>query len=357
MTTDPPAVEGDRPSSPLPFTLRPLGALEPLYRWAVSRRNAGFDRGERVWHAPVPVLSVGNITLGGTGKTPVVTRLAHELLARHSRPIIAMRGYKKRGQEMSDEEAEYRDSLEGVTVLADPDRASAIAGFFDAGGKADCVLLDDAFQHRFVARDLDIVLIDAMRDPFADRCLPGGWLREPVGSLARADALIVTRADRVDARTLNRLLERLREVADPGALLVTCVHRWSHLERHTNADEPANREQLEALAPSRVLLVAGIGNPAAFRAQVESSGASIVGEQIFADHAEYTTATVARILAEATRRGATSVVTTAKDWVKIRRVLRSPANESVDWIVPRVEIEFRDGEREFLDRAFEAAGA
>jgi tetraacyldisaccharide 4'-kinase len=339
------------------MALRPLGALEPIYRWAVARRNAGFDRGERVWHAPVPVLSVGNITLGGTGKTPVVTRLARELLARHSRPVIAMRGYKKQGDELSDEEAEYRDSLEGVTVLAHPDRASAIAGFLDAGGKADCVLLDDAFQHRFVARDLDIVLVDATRDPFSDRCLPGGWLREPVESLARAGAIVVTRVDRVDARTLDRLVERLRGVANPSALLATCVHRWSHLDRRVGPNEPAQREPLNVLARSRVLVVAGIGNPAAFRAQVAASGANIVGEQTFPDHAAYTSATVDRILNEATRRGATSVVTTAKDWVKIRRVLRSPSADGVDWLVPRVEIEFRDGERDFLDRVFEAVVA
>jgi tetraacyldisaccharide 4'-kinase len=287
----------------------------------------------------------------------VVTRLARELLARHKRPVIAMRGYKKRAGELSDEEAEYRESLESVTVLANPDRASAIAGFFDAGGKADCVLLDDAFQHRFVARDLDIVLVDATRDPFSDKCLPGGWLREPVESLARADAILVTRADRVDARTRDRLLERLRGVAEPSALLATCVHRWSRLERHGDANGPAKREPVEAIARSRVLLVAGIGNPAAFRAQVASCGASIVGEQILPDHAEYTRAAVDRIVEEAARRGATSIVTTAKDWVKIRRALHTSSADGVDWLVPRVEIEFLAGEGEFLDRVFRAAGA
>ncbi len=354
MTTDAPP--GDRPSSPLPLALRPLGVFEPLYAWAVRRRNAGFDRGRRVWSAPVSVISVGNITLGGTGKTPVVTRLARELLARHRRPVIAMRGYKKRGDELSDEEAEYRESLDGVTVLANPDRASAIAGFFESGGKADCVLLDDAFQHRFVARDLDIVLVDATRDPFADRCLPGGWLREPVESLGRAGAIVVTRADRVDARVLERLTERLREVASPSAVFANCVHRWSHLDRYSDPNAPEEREPVDALARTRVMLVAGIGNPGAFRAQVASSGATIAGERILADHAAYTRAMVEAITEEAIRRGAGSLVTTAKDWVKIRRVIGSRTGKGVDWIVPRVDVEFREGERALLARVFEAAG-
>ncbi len=356
MTTDAPARPGGRPSSPLPLPLRPLGVFEPLYAWAVRRRNAGFDRGERVWRAPVPVISVGNLTLGGTGKTPVVTRLARELLARHKRPAIAMRGYKKRGDELSDEEAEYRESLEGVSVLANPDRAAAIAGFFDAGGKADCILLDDAFQHRFVARDLDIVLVDATRDPFTDHCLPRGWLREPVDSLARADAIVITRADRVDGRTLERLRDRLQSAAGQGTTLATCAHRWSHLDRYSGSKAPAEREPADALSRARAMLVAGIGNPDAFRAQVAACGASIVGDRILADHAAYTGAMVDGILEEAAHRGAASIVTTAKDWVKIRRVLRQNDDAGIDWIVPRVDIEFREGGRELLERVIEAAG-
>ena len=261
--------------SPLPRALTPFGtALEPVYRWAVRRRNAGFDRGDRVWRAPVPVVSVGNLSVGGTGKTPMVMWLARETQARGIRPVIAMRGYAKRDGQPSDEEAEYLAALGGVRVLANPDRAGAIAAFLDGGGKADLVLLDDGFQHRFVARDVDVVLIDATRDPFADRCLPAGWLREPVESLRRAHAIVLTRADRVSDTRVRGITERIRAVAGQGVVIATTSHRWAHIERRHPEHAGQHSERLaprEALRGKRVRIVAGISNPGAFTAQAGPS--------------------------------------------------------------------------------------
>lgn len=342
MTTEPPAPAGStlQRSGPLPAALRPLGALEPVYRWAVARRNAAFDRGERVWRAPVPVISVGNVSVGGTGKTPVVSRLARELLAHGRRPVIAMRGYKKRGDGPSDEEAEYLDTLSGVRVLAAPDRAAAIAALADSGERFDCVLLDDGFQHRFVARDLDVVLLDATRSPFDDRLLPAGWLREPVESLRRADAVVLTRADRIARGTLESLARESRRLLRDDAIIAACAHRWGWLDRYEAAGDVGERAEVASLARRRVFVVAGIGNPAAFRAQAESFGAQVVGERPLPDHAAYTPALVRAISRDAERRGAEVVLTTAKDWVKARRVAASM--RTMPWVAPRVEIEFLD---------------
>lgn len=347
MTTDTPARAGPPSQSrpgPLPLALRPLGALEPVYRWAVARRNRAFDRGERVWRAPYPVISVGNISVGGTGKTPVVMRFARELLERHLRPVIAMRGYAKRDAELSDEEAEYLDALDGVRVLAHPDRAGSIAAFAASGQRADCVILDDGFQHRFVARDLDVVLVDATRSPFDDRLIPAGWLREPVESLRRADAVLVTRADRVGRASLDAIQERIAAHARPGSIVATCAHRWDRLDRFSSRGELVGREPTGWLARRRAFVLSGIGNPGAFRGQVEREGGGrIVGERTLGDHARYTASLVAGVVRDAQQRGAEAIVTTAKDWVKVRRFAPSLADTVPDWVVPRVDIELLEG--------------
>lgn len=355
MMADPTALTADRGESPLPRPLRVLGRVEPLYRRAVARRNKQFDRGERVWRAPLPVISVGNISVGGTGKSPVVARLAREMLKRGVTPVIAMRGYKKSDGQTSDEEQEYLDSLPGVRVLAHPDRAGSIAAFLDEGGEADCVLLDDGFQHRFVARDLDIVLVDATRDPFSDRCLPAGWLREPVESLKRADAVIVTRVDRVASSALDTLLDRVSMACKPGSPLATCVHSWARIDRYSLPGDHPGTEDLESLRRRRLFLLTGIGNPAALRAQIHAVGARLVGERLLSDHAKYTEASIVNYINEARLRGAGAVLTTAKDWVKIRRVLSRGGATGLEWLVPRVEIEFTSGGDGVIRAALAAA--
>lgn len=350
MTTDaPPLPSHQPPTTPLPPALGPVAAaLEPVYRWAVRRRNRGFDRGERVWRAPVPVVSVGNLSVGGTGKTPMVMFLARELQAQGRRPVIAMRGYAKRAGERSDEEAEYLAALEGVRVLADPDRRGAIAACFGSGAKADCVLLDDGFQHRFVARDVDIVLLDATRDPFEGRCLPAGWLREPVESLRRAHAVVLTRTDRVTPERVRSILEKVRTIVGEGPVVATTSHRWARVERHRPGERTERLEPADALRAARVHIVAGIGNPGAFAAQATAIGAFVASESRVPDHARYTRESVRAIVSEAQRHGAGAVLTTAKDWVKIAPLLREDASRGVDWLVPSVELEFHDGREDLL---------
>lgn len=200
--------DGSR-SAPLPG---PLGRLAgAIYAREIRRRNRAYDRGGRVTRLDRPVISVGNLSAGGTGKTPMVMKLATALLEAGHHPCIAMRGYKAAAGR-SDEAEEYRARLVNVPVVAQPDRISGLRALFatEVGRDVDVVLLDDGFQHRRLARDLDIVLVDATRSPFEDRLLPAGYLREPPASLERAQAVVITHAEAVVGGEIDRLEAGLR---------------------------------------------------------------------------------------------------------------------------------------------------
>src|SRR4051812_23350103 len=178
------------------MSLRALtSAIEPIYRGVVNARNARFDRGRSVQRVDRPVISVGNITTGGTGKTPVVRWLADALRARGIQPAILMRGYKSAPGQTSDEQELLRSQLPSVVVHANPDRVAGAQEVLRDHPDVQAFILDDGFQHRRLHRDFDLVLIDAT-NPFGyDRLLPRGLLREPLAGLARAHAILITRAD------------------------------------------------------------------------------------------------------------------------------------------------------------------
>ena len=203
-------------------------------------RAAGYERG---WLArvavPAPVISVGNLTAGGTGKTPFVAFLALSLGARGRRIGILSRGYgapRGEARRENDEARWYRENLPGVELVQDPDRVRGAEELVERG--VDVILLDDGFQHRRLARDLDLVLVDASRpwglpppngggEP-VQACLPRGLLREPPRALARADALVITRAAQVAKRELDALRAELERVA-PGRAHLCGVHRPARL--------------------------------------------------------------------------------------------------------------------------------
>ncbi|MBL8756996.1 MAG: tetraacyldisaccharide 4'-kinase, partial [Phycisphaerae bacterium] len=203
--------------------------LARVYGAVVGWRNARFDRGVGVTRVGVPVVSVGNVSVGGTGKTPMVMWLARRLMERGERPAIALRGYKGgRGGAGSDEATEFRRWLPEVPLAVGGDRVATIGALRGSaeGARVSCVLLDDGFQHRRLHRDLDVVLVDATRDPFADRLLPAGWLREPVEGLKRAGAVVLTRYDAGDAGHLS-LRERLEQTH--GGRVLTAAAQWGGL--------------------------------------------------------------------------------------------------------------------------------
>lgn len=341
---------------PVPGWLGPIGGLvgrlgERAYLMELGRRNRRFDRGAGVVTIDRPVISVGNLSVGGTGKTPAVAAIVRWLVEAGHRPAIAMRGYRAGGGE-SDEAREYAADLAGVPVVAQADRLGGLFRLFatEEGRAVDVVVLDDGFQHRKIARRLDVVLIDSTRDPFADRCLPAGWLREPVGNLRRAGAVVLTRADAVGDAEVARIADGVE--AETGARPVALAsHRWDGL---TVADGGAERaEGVGWLRGKRVLAVCAIGNPGAFVAACEGAvGGSLAGAVVLRDHDPYSEATARRVVREA--EGCDAVVTTGKDWAKLGRV------ETGAWPCavarPVLRMDFGDGEAGLRGMVLRAAG-
>jgi tetraacyldisaccharide 4'-kinase len=332
-------------NGPVPAALGVLG--EPVYRIVVRARNRSFDRGRRVTRLPVPVISVGNISVGGTGKTPFVMMIVEMLRSAGVRPAIAMRGYKAEREGGSDEEAEYRDRWEDVPVAAQPDRVGGIRALLGERKDIGCVVLDDGFQHRFVARDLDIVLIDATRDPFADHCLPRGWLREPVESLGRADVVVMTRADAIGSDACDRMEERVRGVSD--ALVVRAAHDWDRIAVGDRV------EPVSWLGGRRVVATCAIGNPGAFINQLRAGGADVAAILTERDHHRWTHRDIERLVRLAAAEKAEAIATTDKDWVKLRRLDLAPLGVPV--VRPRVRMGILGAGEALRDRVIGAARA
>jgi tetraacyldisaccharide 4'-kinase len=291
-----------------------LAALAAPYGLAVAARNAAYDAGWLpVAAAPLPVISVGNLTLGGTGKTPLVAWVVQRLLAAGGRPAIVSRGYGARAGETSDEAAELAIVLPSVPHVADRDRAAATRAA--AARDTDAIVLDDGFQHRRLARDLDIVAVDAT-DPFGcGRLFPRGLLREPLAGLSRAGAVVLTRADAVAAARRQEIRATLARACGgrPPPVWAEATHRPVRLRAAGGSTQP-----LEALRGARVVAFAGIGNPAAFKAGIEGLGARLVGFRAFPDHHAYTHTDRNSLGDWARDLAADFAVTTLKDLVKVR---------------------------------------
>lgn len=292
-----------------------LAAFAVPYGLATAARNAAYDRGILPVHCGrLPVVSVGNLTLGGTGKTPLVAWVARRLAAGGHRPAIVSRGYASQPGEMSDEAAELAILVPGVPHVANRDR---VAGVAEAAGRgADVAVLDDGFQHRRLRRALDIVAIDAS-DPFGcDRLVPRGLLRESPGGLARANAVVLTRADGVATgrrAEIRRAVERARR-GRPPVIWMEAEHRPVALRSTGTAVEPVT-----AVRGKRAAAFCGIGNPAAFRRTLVDIGLDLVGFRSFADHHPYEDSDLDALAAWARDHRAELVVTTLKDLVRIRR--------------------------------------
>ncbi len=335
-------------SGPLPGVLAPLTVpASMLYRLAVNARNARFDRGASVVTLDRPVISVGNLTTGGVGKTPMVMWIVELLRSHDYRPVIGMRGYGARYGERSDEEAEYLDRLGDVPVVAEPDRAAALSTFLADHREVDCVVLDDGFQHRRIARQLDLVLIDASRRTFSDRLLPAGHMREPIANLQRADAVVVTRAESVDHSLSAQIDQNLGQPP-----VAWSRHLWSHLDLWTAGGSAG--VETGWLAGKRVLTMLGVGHPGSIVRQVQGAGAEVAVDVPVSDHQHYDSAQLSAARSRCDRLDA--MVTTAKDWVKIRRVIdleRWP----VPVVVPRLVIEVFDGQDRLRDLVLAAVTA
>ncbi|MDM4017584.1 tetraacyldisaccharide 4'-kinase [Roseiconus lacunae] len=290
-----------------------LRFAEIPYAIAVAIRNRNFDRQpDRIHRVDVPVISVGNLTTGGTGKTPVVAFLAQWFRDRGIRVAIVSRGYGRGEDGENDEAKELHQRLPDVPHVQDADRVEA-ARITIEELETQLIVMDDGFQHRRLARDLDIVLID-LTCPFGyGHLLPRGLLREPLRSLKRADAVILTRCDLASQAETDAAIKTLRSHV-PSLPIIRCTHRPSGLLTYPNAVAPT-----ESLRGQRVAIVCGIGNPDAFRRTLEALGAVVVDQLYFPDHIAYDRQEVEQI--DRWARGlndVTRLMCTQKDWVKLR---------------------------------------
>jgi tetraacyldisaccharide 4'-kinase len=289
-----------------------MAAVEPFYGLAIRYRNRRYDRGrEKIHKAAVPVISVGNLTLGGTGKTPMVKWIARWLRNRDLRVALISRGYGSQIGSRNDEALELEHALPDVPHLQNPDRV-AMAQIAIEEFATQVILLDDGFQHRRLARDLDIVLLDATQPFGFGHLIPRGTLREPVSSLGRAHVVCLSRADQIDAAHRDEIRQRMAQIA-PQAALCEAAHAPLHLLTADGASEP-----LEQLHGKRVAAFCGIGNPGAFRRTLESLGCEVVAWREFPDHYSFTSEDIKSLSNWANAQTIDTALCTHKDLVKLQ---------------------------------------
>ncbi|HZI65359.1 MAG TPA: tetraacyldisaccharide 4'-kinase [Thermoanaerobaculia bacterium] len=330
-----------RPRSlPGPLLRRVLSPLSGLYGAALGARARMYRSGRlRSERAGRPVVSVGNLTFGGTGKTPFVLFLARRLRFEGKRPAIVSRGYGRRTRgvvvvsegngpvvgpdEGGDEPVAMALRLPAVPVVVGERRVDAARAAIALG--ADLLLLDDGYQHLPLARDVDILLLDAA-DPFGGGSLPpAGSLREPLAALARADAFVFTRVDRAAPSAEARAELRRR---NPDAPLFTARIRAAGL-----ADESGAPVDSATLAGRRFVAVCGIAHPKAFFTSLSELDLAPDELLAFPDHHRYGRRDLERIRRAADRSGSAWIATTEKDAVKLR------GKTSLPVVVVRLEVE------------------
>jgi len=287
--------------SPSAGVLRAAGSCaEPVYSAIMRLRNAMYDAGI-LPSRPLgrPAISVGNLTTGGTGKTPVVKWLSERLFAAGERPAILMRGYKATSYGLSDEQAILQTAE--IPVIADPDRRKAAAAALIQHPKITLFILDDAMQHRRVRRNFELTIIHAA-EPFGfNRVFPRGLLREPLEGLRRADAVLVTHADEVDAAAI--------------AAVDSTIHWYNQSAPVFHCDHVVQAD----VAGKKYFAFCGIGRPGSFFLGLGALGGTCAGAREFDDHHDYSGADVARINDAARLAKAELLITTVKDRVKLER--------------------------------------
>jgi tetraacyldisaccharide 4'-kinase len=281
------------------------------YGLVVRVRNALYDNHILKTHrVDAAVLSVGNLTTGGTGKTPLVIWLCRYLCEKRLRCAILTRGYKMQRGDLSDEPALLSAQCSGVAVVVNPDRVAGAAEAIRSRG-VQVLVMDDGFQHRRLARDLDIVAIDATRPFGYGKVLPAGLLREPVTSLRRAHAVVMTRCDQVSEDVLRQIEEDILR-ANRDLLIARSIHVPVGVRTHEGTEI-----SIEQLHGQRLFAFCGIGNPESLFNTIEHLGAVLVGSKVYDDHHRYAAGDLDRIRREAAAREASLILTTQKDWTKI----------------------------------------
>ena len=322
-----------------------------LYGLAVRARMWLYDCGrKKPSRLPCHVVSVGNLTVGGTGKTPMVILLTEWLQAQGQRVAVLSRGYKREstaaqvlvsdGQrvlagpvEAGDEPYLIATRCPKAIVAVGADRAAVGRWVLDQW-PVDWIVLDDGFQHRALYRDLDVVLIDAMDATGLDALLPSGRLREPLTGLRRASAVVITRAD--SERDVAAVQARLNTSLPVNPVQAEVIFRPDEVVSVTSGA----RHRADWCVGKRAWLVSGIGNSESFRRLAMENGVQVLGETAFVDHHAYGSEELDRIRAQAMRSNVDMILTTEKDAGKLAPLLK-PDDA---WWALRLRADVRRGE-------------
>lgn len=337
------------------------GALLPLsagYGLAMRARNIAYDnRWLRCTLLKRPVISVGNLTTGGTGKTPAVRMLVHLLQSMGHKPGVLLRGYRANTNaglassslSILGDEGTLLAEATGVPVFANPRRDIAAQQLLSAHPDTSVFILDDGFQHRRIHRDLNLVLISATQ-PWGNAAggsghvLPGGLLREPVSALSRADAVLITRSDMAEEPQLQDILARVTSM-NTHAPVWRAVHQPVGFRSVQIASSHACDIPLTQAQGMRAGVIAAVGEPQSLIRQLKSLGMVVSETCLFADHHAYTAQDAQRIAAASA--GCDVWVTTEKDWVKLREL-------KLNWPVPiwrlDVAMQLNEAGKEGLER-------
>lgn len=295
------------------------------------------------------VISIGNITAGGTGKTPLVVWTCEYLGRKNLRPAVLTRGYKSGGGKIPDEPEMIRRLCPGAAVVIDSNRARGAAGAVSEL-HANVLVMDDGFQHQRLARDLDIVAIDATCPFGYNRLLPAGLLREPVSSLKRARAAVITRTDQADQDTVRSIEKRLLAI-NPGLTIARANHEPTHL-----ASSRRKKIPLEQLKNRKVHAFCAIGNPPAFFETLTKLQAELT-TQTFNDHHRYSKSEISDIFARARQAGARLIVCTQKDYDRAAPL--APKNTDIQLVYLAIDLKFTKNQEQIerlVDKATEPAG-
>ena len=333
--------------------------LSPLYSFIMTTRGSFYRKGLMKQHRlKVPVVSVGNLVLGGTGKTPLVQYIARLLQQQGGKPAVLSRGYKGsatgsinvvsnpdaillEASEAGDEPRLLAEKLPGIPVITGKKRFLTGRFAIDSFG-ADILILDDGFQHLALQRDLDLVLFNASKGLGNGHVLPGGELRESLSGLKRADAFIISNVDTPQKDNVPEFISFLKARFPEIPLFTSSYQPENVLLRIDNAKNATISHEVAGKIP--LYGFCGIAVPASFKMTLEKNGMKLKGFQNFPDHHDYSTSDIRSLLDDARTSGAEGLITTEKDWVK----LRSLFPQEMPLLVQPVQLCFSENFNRFL---------